>query len=544
MTLGSVGDRPETKRLRRALSFAISACAHGSVLAWVALGPLVPKAGPANLYDQEIRPHANRLVWYSLHDRLPDIAPSRQPSDRRPPRARIQFPHTLVAGAKDTPRPAQTIWLPAPSLETPRNVPSPNVVALTPPSRPLREFTPAEHPRPKLLVPALPEAPQLAAVQVKAIPLPPPARPQPRAFIPPTEERVKTAQPILPAAPEMTAAATNQPAPAVNALLRVQPARRTFVPPVEARHAPTPQPASLPDAPQVETKSIPQTPLVPLTPVARAVRPFAPPEVHRDQPARPAESLSEAPAVTATNRVPEAALAIVGLFPTRQAEIPVPKASQEAGFSTGPKPQPTGGEASAENSQLVIPGLQAHAGPQDPQPSLIASLAAPTSARNLMAAARAVRVTSSGAAMPGSLPVAAPPGSRLSGRVVYSVAIQMPNVTSYSGSWIIWFAEREPLPGQVPDVHPPLALRKVDPKYVAAAVDEKVEGKVRLAAVIRKNGHVDTVEVLQHLDNRLDLSAEEALAKWEFSPALRNGAPVDVDAVFEIPFHLAPRSPK
>jgi TonB family protein len=118
----------------------------------------------------------------------------------------------------------------------------------------------------------------------------------------------------------------------------------------------------------------------------------------------------------------------------------------------------------------------------------------------------------------------------------------MPNVTSYSGSWIIWFAEREPVPGQIPDVRPPLALHKVDPKYVPAAADEKVEGKVRLAAVIRRDGHVDTVELLQHLDDRLDRSATEALAKWEFTPALRNGAPVEVDAVFEIPFHLAPRT--
>jgi TonB family protein len=128
--------------------------------------------------------------------------------------------------------------------------------------------------------------------------------------------------------------------------------------------------------------------------------------------------------------------------------------------------------------------------------------------------------------------------------MVYSVAIQMPNVTSYSGSWIIWFAEREPVSGQVADVHPPLALRKVDPKYVAAAAAEKIEGKVRLAAVIRKDGHVDGVELLEHLDSRLDRSAQEAVSKWEFTPALRNGSPVDVDAVFEIPFHLAPLTSK
>jgi outer membrane biosynthesis protein TonB len=49
------------------------------------------------------------------------------------------------------------------------------------------------------------------------------------------------------------------------------------------------------------------------------------------------------------------------------------------------------------------------------------------------------------------------------------------------------------------------------------------------------------VELLKHLDNRLDRSAQEALAKWRFEPARRDGTAVDVDAVFEIPFRLAPK---
>ena len=50
--------------------------------------------------------------------------------------------------------------------------------------------------------------------------------------------------------------------------------------------------------------------------------------------------------------------------------------------------------------------------------------------------------------------------------------------------------------------------------------------------------------VVRHLDDRLDRSAVNALAQWEFEPARRNGQPIDVDAVFEIPFHLAPRPKK
>jgi TonB family protein len=117
----------------------------------------------------------------------------------------------------------------------------------------------------------------------------------------------------------------------------------------------------------------------------------------------------------------------------------------------------------------------------------------------------------------------------------------MPNITSYSGSWIFWFAEREAQPRASPDIHPPAPLRKVDPKYFADAVDARREGKVRLAAVIRRTGRIDTVTLISGFDARLDGSAAEALAKWEFEPARRNGTPVDVDAVVEIPFRLAPK---
>jgi TonB family protein len=137
------------------------------------------------------------------------------------------------------------------------------------------------------------------------------------------------------------------------------------------------------------------------------------------------------------------------------------------------------------------------------------------------------------------------PDPRLSGRVIYSIAIQMPNVTSYSGSWVVWFAEREPLPGlQKVDMRAPVPLRKVDPKYVASAAADRVEGVIRLAAMIRKDGHVEQISLIRHLDERLDRTAQEALSKWEFTPAMRDGTPVDVDAVFEIPFRLAPKPGK
>ena len=133
----------------------------------------------------------------------------------------------------------------------------------------------------------------------------------------------------------------------------------------------------------------------------------------------------------------------------------------------------------------------------------------------------------------------------MEGRVIYTMAIQMPNVTSFSGSWMVWFADRVPDPGApAAVVRPPVPRHKVDPAYVRSAVDERIEGVVKLAAVIEKDGRVDQIDVLSGIDSRLDHSAEEALGKWIFEPALRDGVPIDVDAVFEVPFHLAPKPPR
>jgi len=138
--------------------------------------------------------------------------------------------------------------------------------------------------------------------------------------------------------------------------------------------------------------------------------------------------------------------------------------------------------------------------------------------------------------------VANAPDPMLEGRVIYTLAIQMPNVTSYSGSWMVWYAERRQAGGGT--MRAPNPVRKVDPKYIAAAAAEGVQGVVRLGALIRKDGVVEDVKLLRHLDDRLDRSAMESLAKWQFEPATRGGAPVEVDAVFEIPFRLAPKLSK
>jgi TonB family protein len=536
--------RTEKRRLRRSVSFTTSVCLHASAAAWIAFGPyLLPDETP--LYDREIRPNTQRIVWYSLRDQLPAISPAEQPKLPQPPRALRPFSQPLVAGERDNNRP-QLIWTPAPELNKPQVVPSPNLVALAPTRPQPRPFVPPQEPEKRALPSVLPAAPELKmgiANPANLLPAPQPAR---KTFVPPVDVRQPQPAPVnMPAAPELQVAMANR-ATASNLLPPLQPARKTFVPPVEATHQP--QPVDLPTAPKVQQAAAAEAQPLPV-PMARPLKSFVAPQAARTANTPPPPSLAEAPQVSQVKRPSEASLAIASLVPTSTPEIPTPKASQQAGFSAGPQLRITGGEDTAQPNQLVVPGLLSRnntsPGPNDPPPALVAIMAPPTSATNLGAAARTLKPTEPPPDIEviNAVRIAKPPDPRLEGRIVYSIAIQMPNITSYSGSWTVWFAGRDPSASGPIEMllKPPVPLRKVDPKYVPAAVEDRVEGKVRLAAIIRKDGHVDAVELLRGLDNRLDRSAAEALSKWEFEPAQLNGSPIELDAVFDIPFHLAPR---
>ncbi len=63
-----------------------------------------------------------------------------------------------------------------------------------------------------------------------------------------------------------------------------------------------------------------------------------------------------------------------------------------------------------------------------------------------------------------------------------------------------------------------------------------IEGVVTLYAVIHSDGSVGDVKVLRSIDDRLDEYARNALSRWRFRPATKNGTPVDLEAVVTIQF--------
>jgi TonB family protein len=119
----------------------------------------------------------------------------------------------------------------------------------------------------------------------------------------------------------------------------------------------------------------------------------------------------------------------------------------------------------------------------------------------------------------------------------YKLIMNMPNLSSATGSWIIRFAELTQNADKAP-LMGPVATTKVDPAYPADAMRDRVEGTVTLYAVIRTDGTVDDVKVLNSLDSRLDANAAHALAGWRFLPGTKGGAPVALEAVVEVPFRM------
>ena len=82
-------------------------------------------------------------------------------------------------------------------------------------------------------------------------------------------------------------------------------------------------------------------------------------------------------------------------------------------------------------------------------------------------------------------------------------------------------------------------IRKVDPKYPPDLIDQNVEGEVILYAVIRADGSVDSIQVVRSVDPVLDANAKSAFGQWKFRPAMKDGAPVALEAIVHVPFHIA-----
>jgi len=145
-----------------------------------------------------------------------------------------------------------------------------------------------------------------------------------------------------------------------------------------------------------------------------------------------------------------------------------------------------------------------------------------------------------------ALPAGAKPEQIFVAKRVYTMNVNMPNLSSATGSWILNFAELRRGDAGGPhitstDLASPVPVRKVDPKYPPTLVADRVEGEVVLYAVIGKDGSVGEIQVVRGVDDQLDENSKAALAQWKFRPATKASDPVEVEVIAHIPFHIPPK---
>jgi len=106
----------------------------------------------------------------------------------------------------------------------------------------------------------------------------------------------------------------------------------------------------------------------------------------------------------------------------------------------------------------------------------------------------------------------------------------------------VWFRRRPNHPGGPyrpgSGIEPPRLLREVKADYTEDARRRGVSGDVVLEIVVRRDGSVGDVRILNGLAGGLNDRAVDAVRQWRFVPARRQGAVVDVIVEVAVEFKL------
>ena len=89
-----------------------------------------------------------------------------------------------------------------------------------------------------------------------------------------------------------------------------------------------------------------------------------------------------------------------------------------------------------------------------------------------------------------------------------------------------------------PGIERPILKHKEEPAYDKAALQDQIQGSVLLGVVIDQQGRPRNIEVISPLGHGLDEKAIEAVSRWRFKPAMKEGQPVRVRASIEVSFRI------
>jgi hypothetical protein len=471
----------------RPRSFVVSVGFHCLVVAALIFLPSYINSQPKRpIYTELIRPQEHKIIWYDFRKPTPppDVDAAKRVGTFPKPRGREFSRDTIIATSPKAQSSKQFIWQPVPKIELRKDVPAPNVVArvstavIAPPPEPKKEVRP----------------------QIEA----PPA-------------------PQLNASPEMPKGDVKRALEANEAVAIPKPVK-AFVPPPprparQAKLATPVQPAdvALPDSSLLGSPNI-RNPL----PAGVGAPSFS---------AGAAPPPNAAPGTANNAGNAKADIAVASLHPGNG---PLPDGSRGGQFSKAPiVGEPATGEVSGTG--LTVPNLtmREDRSKPSPPPQVLKSTVYADKVRSVPVATLSVPLRPASRTIPRAIDL------RFQGRDVYTMVIPIENLPRYSGDWIMWFAERVQNTGDRPSLRAPIPLRKVEP-LDAPLAGARTEFRVQIAALIKKDGKIESISMIRAVAPGLEQAVIQDVAAWEFKPAMRDGAPVDVDVVLEIPFSLPP----
>jgi hypothetical protein len=478
----------------RPRSFAASIVLHSIAVLSLGLIPSQNSVSKRPIYEEIIQPDQHKIVWYDYRKPvLPDVDAPQRIGTFPKPRGRELSRDVIIATAPKATSNKQFIWLPVPKVEIKQDLPAPNLIA-----RAATAITAPPPPEPKK-----PEKPQVVGTPA----------PQPNLSPPQPNGDVNRAQ-------ERPVQAIDVPKP-----------RKAFVPPAPSKQEPRlivpvqTAEVPMPDASIVGTSS------------ARNALPEGLGTAALSKGVAPPPNAPPGPMTTAGNA--QVDIAIAGLNPAEKLTGPLPTGSRPGEFSRAPiVGEPATGEV---KGGLSVPDLTIREDRSKAEPPRVEPLR-----KTVLYAEKVSSIpvtTLSVPLRPSTRTIPRQIDARFQGRFVYTMVVPIENLPDYSGDWILWFAEREQKPGNMPLMRAPIPLRKLEPVETLVP-GARTEFRILIMAMIRKDGKIDGISLLSNAGPAFAQAVIQDLASWEFKPATRDGAAVDVDVVLEIPFSFPPQIAK
>jgi TonB family protein len=81
-------------------------------------------------------------------------------------------------------------------------------------------------------------------------------------------------------------------------------------------------------------------------------------------------------------------------------------------------------------------------------------------------------------------------------------------------------------------------VKMIRPSYPPAAKEARVQGTVRMRAVVSKEGSVSGLTLVMSPSAELARTAMDAVLQWQYSPTLLNGEPVEIQTEVDVNFTL------